>query len=731
MPQPTVATPTTPIVQRTTKPEQKAWYTPIDATDIEQMDLKQLRDFQRSIEFDMRMGIKPDKETYLKLQRASDRATELSAPQQQATTTALDQLITQQEAARQAEQQTLEAQNQAQLEAQRAFEAERMAAIQAANEKAAEKQRNTLGYILWAQWAATSSFGAEKINEITQYYNQQNQLAMAESNAALEKFKAQQEWATREQLDRYDQQIFSLQNTRANFQLAAAQKMDEYNQAQALWTAQSLQNIMDVALAQEQAAIPLTDAELELVRSYWQLAIDDKGNLDRQFLESIDPRLRNSVIVAAAAVKWAIPKEPKTLNTEGGAYVYDYATQTWKKLAWSQKEKEDNRKDMGDGTILNTRTGETKAITWTGTIESAIQSAVDTVWDAAQCGRFVNEVWRQAGVNLWIGNSYQSKVQAVDKIWRATNINEMWAGSIFAYPTNVELTINWEKVRPWHIGIITGVNPDGTVNLMDYNYNKDEKRREVMNVDPNEIISLWWVISKPIITNQTVQPSQDLVMRAQWLVQWLWGTEKERQTLANNIVKKAQSDNISLQQAKKELGYKTWDDVEFAKTRKEQVQSITKNDESIRKAKQALALLDKPTTAIWDVATIVWFLKAIDPNSVARESEVASVENARWLADTISAQYQKLKTWDKLSPTQRNELRQVITTIVNAYDANLVDTISSLKQEFEQRWLDMSVYIPKNVISKYAPTAEELAKRAASMATAWQTQTDDPLWLFQ
>ncbi len=47
-------------------------------------------------------------------------------------------------------------------------------------------------------------------------------------------------------------------------------------------------------------------------------------------------------------------------------------------------------------------------------------------------------------------------------------------------------------------------------------------------------------------------------------------------------------------------------------------------------ARTTLKLLQgtKPT-AMGDVAAVVGFLKTIDPSSVARESEVASVENAR------------------------------------------------------------------------------------------------------
>lgn len=494
LPAPTVATPQKPVIMRT-KGAEKVGYQPTDYTDINNMDLVQLRDFSRSLQYDQAQGKTLTKEQMLKLQRAQDRAIELSAPQSQVTTTALDTLVSDKEKAKSEAQAQLEAQNQAQLQAQQQFEQQRLQAIQAQNAKAEEKQRNTLGYILGAQWAATSSYGAEALNEITWYFNQQNQLAIAESYANLEKFKAEQAGATREQLAKYDDQIFQLQAAKAKYVTEAAMKVDEYNQQQAQGTEKSLQNILDVAMAQEAAQIPLTDAEKEQVKAFWQLLIDEKGWINKEMLDIVPPKLRNRALINAAAVKWAIPKEPKTLNTDWGAFVYDYATQTWKKLAGSEGEKDDKRTQLDDWTLLNTRTGQTRNVTGEWSIQSAIQRAIEKCWDAAQCGRFVNEVGKQAGITLGIGDSYESKVSAINKIWQATNVNEMWAWSIFTYPTGTKY---------WHIGIVTSVNDDGTINIMDYNYNEDQKRRERMNVNPQEIFSKGWLISKPIITNQNI-----------------------------------------------------------------------------------------------------------------------------------------------------------------------------------------------------------------------------------
>lgn len=130
-------------------------------------------------------------------------------------------------------------------------------------------------------------------------------------------------------------------------------------------------------------------------------------------------------------------------------------------------------------------------------IQDAIATAVAQCANGAQCGEFINKVGRAAGKDLWIKDSYESKVQAIQKIGEAKSLEDIDAGSIFAYPVNGS--------EYGHIGIVTSKNKDGSINIMDYNYNLDEKQRERTNVDYAEILNKGWSISKPFITNSTVE----------------------------------------------------------------------------------------------------------------------------------------------------------------------------------------------------------------------------------
>jgi hypothetical protein len=133
-------------------------------------------------------------------------------------------------------------------------------------------------------------------------------------------------------------------------------------------------------------------------------------------------------------------------------------------------------------------------------IQDAIALAISKCATGAQCGKFVNDVLEATGQPRLVKDSFESKVQAIQTIGEAYSMEDVGAGSIFTYP------VSWSSY--WHIGIVTAVNADGTINIMDYNYNNDEKQRERTNVNPSEILGKWGYLSKPIITEQNV-PKQE------------------------------------------------------------------------------------------------------------------------------------------------------------------------------------------------------------------------------
>lgn len=182
-------------------------------------------------------------------------------------------------------------------------------------------------------------------------------------------------------------------------------------------------------------------------------------------------------LAATAPTPQAEAPAPKTVtvDTPDGKQTYQYNEQT-------------GRFDIPVWTNYETESGVP--------IQDAIATAVSQCANGAQCWEFINKVGKAAWVDLWIKDSYDSKVQAIQKIGEAQSLEDIDAWSIFAYPV--------DGSEYGHIGIVTSKNEDGSINIMDYNYNLDEKQRERTNVDYAEILNKGWSISKPLITDSTV-----------------------------------------------------------------------------------------------------------------------------------------------------------------------------------------------------------------------------------
>lgn len=428
------------------------------------------------------------------------------------------------------------------------------------------------------------------------------------------------------------------------------------------------------------------------------------------------------------------------------AKITPQATQDWSKLS--------------DWTLYNQRTWEVKSVWdmttgWFSNVTSTwyqIKYAPKNsyVWYSDVINQDLERVWsdwvlswemiEQAGNEYWVNPALIAWIIRNDsangkKVYSQYNYGNVW--------NNDTLVASWQKwvafntPQEWVNAVaenirkridtykdIYGANSNPTINELLTWVGKDGKKffwvymtdktayKRVENIAND--LDKWTKIPRQQWGTNNYQDE------VKWLTIWLGWTEKERAEIQDAIVKRAISKWITLQESKKELWYKTWDDIEFAKTRKEDYQSVKKSiSESSSNAKTALLLLNQPQTAIWDVASVVWFLKTIDPASVARESEVAAVENARGVLDSLSNTFAKLKEWTKLTDTQRKQLKDSIQTIVNAWDIKYNEYVKNLVDEFESRWLDASVYIPKTEVEKVLKW-EDVKK----VIQTWNTETN-------
>lgn len=343
-------------------------------------------------------------------------------------------------------------------------------------------------------------------------------------------------------------------------------------------------------------------------------------------------------------------------------------------------------------------------VLWVDDVDTADKAMGKQDWTYWwQCWAFVNKIlWSKV---FW--NSVENKISKINS----------------QVPTKWSVVVMESKQYPenWHVAIVTAVDWD-TLTIKESNAAGNEKisTREININHP----TIKWYYNKGVDNSDEWNKEA----KALWLVVWLWGTVDERKELAANIIKESNDKWITLQEAKKSLWYKTADDIEFAKSRKEDYKSIKKyTKDQLTNANTTLTLLDLPQTAIWDVATVVWFLRTIDPSSVARESEVSSVENARWILASLGNTFDKADSWKKLTTEQRQQLKNAITTIVNAWNSKYNEFISETVWEFNDRWLDPSVYIPNSEISRAIP---KKAETPTSKLYEWVNNINDAWSMF-
>lgn len=160
-------------------------------------------------------------------------------------------------------------------------------------------------------WFGRSTYAADQAKEIQRKVNRNIQLLDAERNARIRRFEAQQRGADEATLSALDQTINNLEARNAEFSLAIAEQLNNFNQMNTANYQEKLQNIFTASKQMIDDSVPLTEDEQVLVDSYANLIIDNEWNVDNTMLETIPARLRPHVINTGAVVKSGIWQEPE------------------------------------------------------------------------------------------------------------------------------------------------------------------------------------------------------------------------------------------------------------------------------------------------------------------------------------------------------------------------------------------------------------------------------------
>lgn len=364
---PKVATTTTPVVSLSKQTENA--YTPTDYSDIDSMDIKGLKDYQRSVEYDIQHGKPLNKEQQLKLLYAQDRVQELIQPQ--AIPNPIVPLIEQEQQAKAQRQTELQQEQDRLIQSQQENERQYIESQNILFKQAEDEQKKVMWYILWWQWAETSSYWAEQLNKIGMNFAWQKQALIAESNARLQKYRAELSWATRQELDQYDNNINNLKLQSAQYDVDNMKLVNAYNIQE--W--QDLNKRFDIlyqtAQAQAISREPLTQDQIDQAWYYASFLVKQDWSLDNNILDLLqktNPSLINSAIQQWVAIQKEREWQWYTFSNIGWWQIAVQNPKTWKVefIQWNRQNEYDYQKDTAGNVyaINKNNPSDTRIVVW-------------------------------------------------------------------------------------------------------------------------------------------------------------------------------------------------------------------------------------------------------------------------------------------------------------------------------------------------------------------------------
>ena len=133
-------------------------------------------------------------------------------------------------------------------------------------------------------------------------------------------------------------------------------------------------------------------------------------------------------------------------------------------------------------------------------------------------------------------------------------------------------------------------------------------------------------------------------------------------------------------------------------------------------------ILSTDASAAGDLALIFNYMKILDPGSVVREGEFATAQNSAGVPTRIRAQYNKIKTGERLAPETREDFLQQSQNLYQTQAASQ----SFLESEY-QTYAEEYGFKPSRIVTKYGtPIEDKLLKIKLESMPLNELATLDP-----
>ena len=287
----------------------------------------------------------------------------------------------------------------------------------------------------------------------------------------------------------------------------------------------------------------------------------------------------------------------------------------------------------------------------------------DTVWqrdgvDAPECGQFVNDL---TGAGL--GDSYESKLAKVDSSIKAGTSNPPRYGDFF-----VQSTSTWTG----HTGIVVGseIAPDGET----YIFTKESN------------------YPKPgVINSRRIKASE------------VAGFGR-----TGNLAPGLQVGSDKPTFGKKEVEDKT---AEQSSVLRKELQALpeVKEFKIIRDAYAQIQTVGKTPSAAGDISLIFSYMKLLDPNSVVREGEFATAQNAAGIPDIVRNTWNRALKGQRLNDNQRDDFIGKAKDIYGSKKQQIEPTVNQYRGLAKKQGLSPEdvvldfYYTPSNKLTVSSP----------------------------
>lgn len=299
VPKPKVATAANPVVAINMEKKDPG-YTPMDYTDLEGMDGNGLQDYIDRANVKVWQGNALSQEEQLRVLKAGRLL-----QQQQTSATAQNpytSMIQEEQQQRDAVKQKLAGDTAIAVEKQGNVLQQQYGQKKQQLVEQWRQQKDAAQSVLSFSGFGRSTYAADQQVKIEQNVQQAMWVLDAEREAALEKFRLQQEGADADTIATYDNYIKELQKKSADFIWENVKLMNEYNLKTAATYEEKVQNILKLTQMMGDQS-PLTPEEQKVADSYAALAIDKNGNINEWFMKMIPTNLVPSVLKKAAELK--------------------------------------------------------------------------------------------------------------------------------------------------------------------------------------------------------------------------------------------------------------------------------------------------------------------------------------------------------------------------------------------------------------------------------------------